>query len=158
MVLVLYRNSGLSRLSRGQIDSMYCKSLLLVNARGVLDTPDPGSTNFDKKLCTLILVEIGLSPYLECDKKHTEKTEKYYPLVTALKKHWGRVEFVVIPIGYAGTTLTRTLDHLTAAFSMIHTRADQTNANKGTRQPITDSNARSHDYRMFKSLMNELVD
>jgi hypothetical protein len=96
---------------------------------------------------TLILIEIGLSRDLGCDKKHIKKTEKYSPLVAAIKQYWGWVEFVAIPIGHAGTTLTRTLDHLTATFSTV---LDHTNANKGTTMPITDSNAKSHDYRLFK--------
>ena len=78
----------------------------LIYARGVPDTPDPGLATFDKKLCTLGLLEIGFSRYLECDKKHTEKTEKYSALVAALKQYCGRVKLVAIPIGHAGTTFT----------------------------------------------------
>ena len=58
----------------------------LVYARGVPCPPDPGLTNFDKTSCTLILVEIDFSRDLGCDKKHVEKTEKYSPVVAALKK------------------------------------------------------------------------
>ena len=47
------------------------------------------------------------------------KTKKYSPLIAALKRHQGRVEFVALPIGHAGTTLTATLTHLTAALSTI---------------------------------------
>jgi hypothetical protein len=82
----------------------------LIYVRGVPDTPDPGHTNFDKKTCTLILIEISFSRDLGCDKKHTEKTDKYSSLVAALRQYWGRVELVAIPIGHAGTTLPRTLD------------------------------------------------
>ena len=57
----------------------------LIYVRGVPDTPDPGHTNFDKKTCTLILIEDGFSRDLGCDKKHTVKTEKYSPLVAALR-------------------------------------------------------------------------
>jgi hypothetical protein len=89
----------------------------LIYARGVPDTPDPGLTNFGKTSCTLILVEIRFSRDLGCDKKHAEKTEKYSPLIAALKKYRGRMNFVAIPIGDAGKTLTRTLDHLADAFS-----------------------------------------
>jgi len=81
-----------------------------------------------------------------------------HPLVAALKQHWGRVEFVAISIGHAGTRLTRTLDHLTAAISKVRPRMDHTNASKGTSLPNTDSDARSHDYRMFKSLLDALTD
>ena len=46
----------------------------------------------------------------------------------------------------------------TAAFSTVHSRVHHTSASKGTSQPITDSNTKSHDYLMFKSLMNALTD
>ncbi len=55
--------------------------------RGILDAPHPDQTNTDKKLCTLILIEVGFCRDLGCDKRHHEKTEKYSPLVAALKKH-----------------------------------------------------------------------
>ena len=97
--------------------------------------PDPGHTNFDKKVCTLIHIEIGFSRDLGCDKKHATKTEKHSPLVAALKQYWKRVEFVAIPVGHAGINLTRTLDHLTAAFSTIRPRAEHTSANERTSQP-----------------------
>ena len=70
----------------------------------------------------------------------------------------GEVKFVAISIKHAGTSLTRTLDHLTAAFSTVRPRVDHTSANKNTTKPVTNSNARSHDYRMFKSLMDALTD
>jgi len=130
----------------------------LIYARGVPYTPDTGLATFDNKLCTLILLEIGFSRDLGCDKKHTKKTEKYSPLVAALKQYWVRVEFVAIPIGHAGTSLTSTLEQLTAAFSTVRPRVDQAIAIRGRPQPITDSNARSHDYRLFKSMMDLLAD
>jgi hypothetical protein len=80
------------------------------------------------------------------------------PLVAALKQHWGRAELVAIPIGHAGTTLARALNHLTAAFSKVRPRMEHTNGNKGISMPIMVSNARSHDYRMLKSLLDALVD
>ena len=68
------------------------------------------------------------------------------------------MEVVAIPLGHAGTTLTRTLDHLTADFSTVRPRQDQVSASKGTSQPTKDSKAMSHDYHLFKSLMDELTD
>ena len=68
------------------------------------------------------------------------------------------MELIAILIGYAGTTLTRTLNLLTAAFSTVRPRQNQLSAIKGTSQPTTDSNARSHDYRIFKSLLDALAD
>jgi len=116
----------------------------LIYAGGVPDTPDPGHAIFDKKACTPFFLEIGFSRDLGCDKNHTEKTEKFSPLVTALKQDWGWVEFVAIPIGHAGKTLTKTLDHLTAAFSTVRPRKNHTTSSKCTSLPITDYNARSH--------------
>jgi hypothetical protein len=52
-----------------------------------MDTPDLNQTNFEKRTCTLILIEVGLSRDVRYDKKHTEKTEKYSPLVAALKQY-----------------------------------------------------------------------
>ncbi len=59
----------------------------LIYARGVPDTPDPGKTNFDKHLFTLIFIVIGFSRDLGCNKKNSEKTKKYSPLVAALKQY-----------------------------------------------------------------------
>jgi hypothetical protein len=44
--------------------------------------------------------------------------------LTALKRYWGRVEFIAFPIGHVGTTLTKTQDQLTAAFSTVCQRRD----------------------------------
>ena len=131
----------------------------LIYGRGVPDTIDPDKTDFDKK---------DMHPHPHRDwilpgprirqETHGEDREGLPPLVAALRQHRGRVEFVSIPIGHAGTTLIRTLDHLTAAFSTDRPRASQTNANKGTSQLIMDSNAKSHDYLLFKSLLDALND
>ena len=91
----------------------------LIYARGVPNTPSPDPTSFNKMQCTLIIVEIVFWRDLGCDVKRDEKTEKYPPLFAALKKYWGRVDFVAFPIDHAGTTLTKTLDHLTAALSTV---------------------------------------
>ncbi len=91
----------------------------LIYARGVIDTPSPNPTSFDKKQRTLIVVEIGSYRDLGCDLRLEKKTEKYSTLLAALIRYWGRVEFIVFPIGHAGITLTKTLDQLTAAFSTV---------------------------------------
>ncbi len=56
---------------------------------------------------------------LGCDIKFDKKTEKYSSLIAVFRKYWERVEFIAFPINHAGTTLTRTLEHLTAAFSTV---------------------------------------
>jgi hypothetical protein len=86
----------------------------LIYARGVPDSPSPDPTSFSKKLCTLIIIEIGFCRDLGCEEKRETKINKYIPLVMELRKHWGTVEFVAFPIGHAGTTLKATLDHLTS--------------------------------------------
>jgi len=48
----------------------------LIYARGIPNTPHHGQSTTDKKLCTLILLEVGICRDLGCDNKHNEKTEK----------------------------------------------------------------------------------
>ena len=130
----------------------------LIYARGVPDTPYPDPTSFDKKQCALIIAEFSLCMDLVCDVKFHTKTEKYSPLITALGRYWGRVEFIAVSIGHAGTTLTRTLDHLTAAFSSVRPTVERSRATRGASSPATDHNARTHDYSMFNSLLDSLTD
>ena len=120
--------------------------------------PLPTRPPSTKKQCTLILVEIGFCKDLGCDIKFDKKTEKYSPLIAALKRYWGRVEFIAFPIGHAGTTLTRTLDHLTDAFSTVRPTVERSRASMGASSPATDHNARSHDCSLFKSLLDSLTD
>jgi len=68
------------------------------------------------------------------------------------------VEYIAFPIGHAGTKLTKTLDHLTAAFSTVRPSLERTRASKGVANPATDHNARIHDYNIFKSLLVLLTD
>ena len=56
-------------------------------ARGVPYTPFPDLTSFDKKKCTLAIVEIGFCRDLGCDIKFEKKTEKYSPLLAALWRY-----------------------------------------------------------------------
>jgi hypothetical protein len=66
--------------------------------------------------------------------------------------------FVAFPIGHAGTTLTATLDHLTAAFSTARPRVERPGVSRDTTTTVTDHTARTHDYNLFKSLMGSLTD
>jgi hypothetical protein len=50
----------------------------------MLATPNSEQNNVKKKLCTLILVELGFCRDLGCDSKFTEKPEKYSSLIAAL--------------------------------------------------------------------------
>ncbi len=94
-------------------------------ARGVPDTPSSDPTSFNKKLCSLIIVEIGFCRDLGCEDKLEANITKYTPLIAALKKHWGTVEFIALTIGHASTTLKATLNHLTTAFSTARPRGER---------------------------------
>jgi hypothetical protein len=58
----------------------------LIYARGVPDAPSPDPTSFDKKHCTLIIVEIGFYRDLGCDIKVEKNTKKYSSLMAALRR------------------------------------------------------------------------
>ena len=90
-----------------------------IYARGVLDSPFPDPTSFNKKKCTLIIVEIGFYWDFDCDAKIEEKPRNTPISSRPFKNYWGRVEFIAFRVGHAGTTFTRTQDHLTAAVSTI---------------------------------------
>ena len=60
----------------------------LIYARGVLDSPHSDPTSFNKKLCTLIVVEIGFCRDLGCGTKIETKTKKYSPLIAVLNRYW----------------------------------------------------------------------
>jgi hypothetical protein len=68
------------------------------------------------------------------------------------------LELIAFPIGHASTTLTRTLDQLTAAFSTIRPTVERSRASRGASSPVTDHNARTHDYSLFKSMLDSLTD
>ena len=68
----------------------------LIYASGVPNTPSPDPTSFDKKQCTLIIVEIGFCRDLGCVIKFDKKTEKYSTLIAALRRYWGRSLLLLI--------------------------------------------------------------
>ena len=93
----------------------------LVYAFGVPDVADPGAAPpFDKQQCALLLIEVGFAADLRLPARAQEKADKYQPLVDLLRRSWGRVELVTVPIGHAGTILTRTLDTLARSLSRWH--------------------------------------
>jgi hypothetical protein len=129
----------------------------LIYARGVPDSPKPDPTTFDRKKCNLLLVEIVFCRDFGCDKRQREKTTKYAPLVNALKEVWGKVEFVTVPIGHAGTTLKETPTRLAQALSATRPEIEQRRARRKVQDPDTDKAARTHDSSIFKSLMLTLT-
>ena len=91
----------------------------IIYARGEPADPSLDFDAFNMMDCTLILFEVGFCRDLGCHQKYTEKTDKYLLLLTALRKYWGRVEIVCIPIGHAGTTLTDTVNDFASALAKV---------------------------------------
>ncbi len=117
----------------------------LIYATGVPDTPNPIPSTFDRKKCNLILIEIGFCRDFACIARLQEKTTKYAPLVTALQTIWGKVMFVAVPVGHAGTTLAATPLSLAQALLATRREMEQARAKRNVIIPYTDSAARSHD-------------
>ena len=129
-----------------------------IYARGVPNSPSLDPTSFDRKQCTLIIIEVGVCRDFGCVEKLEEKTSKYAPLLAALGRYWGRVELIAFPVGHTGTTLTRTLDQLPTAFSTVRPITERSSTFRGDSFPATNHNARTHDYALFKSLLDLLTD
>jgi hypothetical protein len=125
----------------------------IIYARGV---PADPSRDFNRNDCTLILFEVGFCRDLGCHQKYTEKTDKYLPLLTALRKYWGRVEFICIPIGHAGTTLIDTVNDFASALAKVRPSIASDRKRKGHKKPDTSSAALLHDKRIAKTLLNKL--
>jgi hypothetical protein len=128
----------------------------IVYARGVPANPASDLNDFNKKDCTLLLFEVGFCRDLGCHEKYKQKTDKYLPLLTALRKYWGRVELVCIPIGHAGTTLIDTANDFAAALAKVRPSIAAQRKGKGHKTPDTSSTALLHDKRIAKTLLNKL--
>jgi len=89
--------------------------------------PSPDPASFDRKDCSLILLEIGFCRDLGCQDKLTKKIEKYNPLLCALRRYIGNIDLVCIPIGYSGTTLQNTAVVIATALAKARPSID----NKG---------------------------
>jgi hypothetical protein len=89
----------------------------IINARGVPTDPTPDPDYFDRKDCSRTLFEIGFWSNLGLQDIRANRTEKYHPLLCALRRSRDRVGLVYIPIGYAGTTLRDTGTDIAAAFA-----------------------------------------
>ncbi len=57
----------------------------IIYTRGVPDTPNPDPSTFDRKICNLILMEIGLCGDLCCITRLEEKMTNDAPLVAPLQ-------------------------------------------------------------------------
>jgi hypothetical protein len=68
----------------------------IIYARRLPIDPSPDPASFNRKDCLLVLFEICFCRQLGCQDKLSKKTEKYYPLLCALRRYWGRVDLVCI--------------------------------------------------------------
>jgi hypothetical protein len=129
----------------------------LVYARGVPNSSSPDPTSFNKSSCSLLLIEIGFSADLNLKTKLEEKTRKYQPLIEELRKHWGSVNLVCIPIGHAGTLLGETAVHLAKALA---TRRPNLSGGKRKstkeNEPDVDLHALQHDTALANRLLQQL--
>jgi hypothetical protein len=69
----------------------------------------------------------------------------------------GKVEFVAVPIGHAGTTLTMTHRYLAQALSATRPEIEQSRARREVHSPDIDSAASTHDSSLFKTMMQALM-
>ena len=127
----------------------------LIYARGVPNVPNPNPSSFNKAECTLLLIEVGFGSDLNLKAKLEEKTLKYQPLLDELKKDWGGVHLVCVPIGHAGTLLAETAEHLAMALA---TRRPQVGQAKTVDDPTADRHALTHDRRLANNLLQQLSD
>ena len=89
----------------------------IIYARGVSVDPSPDPASFDRKDYSLVIFKIGFCRDLGCQDKLTKKTEKYHACLCALRRYWGRVDLVCIPIGHSGTTLQDTASDIATALA-----------------------------------------
>ena len=82
---------------------------------GVHDFIIPDPSTYDRSKCRVVIIEVGFCADLRCAAKLQQKREHYERLVQELRKTWGEVVLVLIPIGNAGTLLQSSLDSLAAA-------------------------------------------
>jgi len=69
---------------------------------------------------------------------------------------WGRVGFVCIPIGHAGTTLIDTVNDFAAALTKVRPSIASERKQKRHKTPDMSSAALLHDKRIARTLLNKL--
>jgi len=89
-------------------------------------------------------------------KKLKEKTDKYNPLVTTLRRYWGRFDLVCISIGHAITTLNDTATDIATALAQIRPSIATTRKQKGHKTPEISKTTLLHDTRTAKALLDKL--
>ncbi len=118
--------------------------------------PSPDLESFDRKDRSLILFEIGLCRDLGLHNKLAKKTEKYHPLLCALRRYLGRVELVCIPISHAGTTLVNTNTDILSALTKARPSLAAKRSTKGKQTQDINKTALTHDKRIAKTLLDKL--
>ena len=127
----------------------------IIYTRGEPADPSPGIDSFNRKGCSLILFEIGFCTDLGCHKKLKEKTDKYNPLMTTLRRYWDKVDLICIPIGHAGTTLNDTATDIANALAQVRPSIAVTRKQKGHKTPEISKTALLHDTRTAKALLDK---
>ncbi len=129
----------------------------IIYARGVPAEPSPDIDSFNRKDCSLIVFEIGFRRNLGCLKKlKVKKTEEYNPLVTTLRRYWGRADLVCIPIGQAGTALNETTSEIATALVKVRPSIAVARKRKDHKTPEISKTALLHDTRTAKTLLDKL--
>ena len=77
--------------------------------------------------------------------------------MTSQQALWGKVEFVAVPIGHAGTTLVKTHQSLAQAIAATRPEIERSRTRRHVINPDTDSAVRNHDTTLFKPLMRTLT-
>jgi hypothetical protein len=127
----------------------------IIYARGVPVDPSPEIESFNRKDCSLILFEIGFCMDLGCHKKLKKKPDKYNSLVTTLRRYWGRVDLVCIPISHAGTALNDTATDIVTELAQVRLSITSTRKQKGHKTPEISKISLLHDTHMEKALLDK---
>jgi len=128
----------------------------IVYARGVPADPTPDIDSIDRKDCSLILFEIGFCMDLGCHDTLAKKTEKYHPFLCAIRRYWGIVELVCIPIGHVGTTLHDTATDIATALAMACPSTAAKRTTQGQQTQDISKIALIHDTRIANTLLDKL--
>ena len=128
----------------------------IIYAREVPADPSLEVDTFNGKDCSLILIEIGVCRDLGCHKKLKEKNDKYNPLVTTVRRYWGRVDLVCNTIGHSGTALNDTATDIATALAQVRPSIAATRKQKGHKTPEISKTALLHDTHTAKALLDKL--
>jgi hypothetical protein len=115
--------------------------------------PTTDHDSFDRKECSLILFEISFCRDLGLHDKRTKKTEKYHPLLCALRRYWSRVDIVCIPIDYAGTTLNNTASNIATALGKVRPSSDVKGKSKLPKTQKPRKTSVIHDKQVAKTFL-----